>query len=70
MKFLIDFYLIPHQLFTLNAFFVEFHYLPFTNLTGRPLYNYLMIESKKEKIGYKTFEGKRKSIQTVLNAYD
>jgi len=59
-----------HQLFMLNAFFVEFHYLPFTNLTGRPLYKYLMIESKKKEIGYRTLEGKRKSIQTVLSAFD
>ena len=59
-----------HQLFTLNAFFVEFHYLPFTTLTGRPLYKYLMIESKKKEVGYRTLEGKRNSIQTVLSAFD
>ena len=59
-----------HQLFTLNAFFVEFHHLPFTTLTGRPLYKYLMIESKKKELGYRTLEGKRKSIQTVLSAFD
>ena len=59
-----------HKLFTLNAFFVEFHYLPFTTLAGRPLYKYLMIESKKKEVGYKTLESKGNSIQTVLSAFD
>ncbi|KKN64159.1 hypothetical protein LCGC14_0494530 [marine sediment metagenome] len=59
-----------HQLFALNAFFVEFHYLPFTNLAGRPLYKYLMIESKKKEVGYRILDDKRESIQTVLSAFN
>jgi hypothetical protein len=59
-----------HQLFTLHAFLVEFQYLPFTNLTGRPLYNYLMKDEKKKKIGYKIPEGKRILVQTVLSGYE
>ena len=59
-----------HQLFTLHAFLVEFHYLPFTNLTGRPLYNYLMKNEKMKKIGYRILEGKRILVQTVLNGYE
>ena len=59
-----------HQLFTLRAFFVEFHYLPFTNLTGRPLYKYLMKDEKKKKIGYQIHEGKRVLVQSVLSAFD
>ena len=59
-----------HQLFTLRAFFVEFHYLPFTNLTGRPLYSYLMKDEKKKKIGYRIREDKRNLVQTVLSGYE
>lgn len=59
-----------HVLFTIHAFLVEYRHIPFTNLTGRPLYNYLMIDDKKEKIGYKILEGKRISVQTVLSGYE
>lgn len=59
-----------HLLFTLHAFIVEYRYIPFTNLTGRPLYNYLMKDDKKKKIGYKIPEGKHAFIQTTLNGYE
>jgi len=59
-----------HLLFTLHAFVVEYGYIPFTNLAGRPLYNFLMKDKKKKKRGYKTLEGKRAFVQTVLNGYE
>ena len=59
-----------HELFTLSAFLVEYEYIPFTNLTGRPLYKFLMKHDKKEKIEYRIVENKRVSIQTVLSAYE
>ncbi len=59
-----------HVLFTLHAFFVEYGHIPFTNLTGRPLYNYLMKDGKKKKIGYRIPEGKRIFVQTVLSGYE
>ena len=59
-----------HQLFTLHAFFVEYGYIPFTNLTGRPLYNYLMKEEKEKRIGYRIPEGKQIFVQTVLSDYE
>ncbi len=31
-----------------NAFLVEYEYLPLTNLTGCPLYNYLMKDNNKD----------------------
>jgi len=58
-----------HKLFTLHAFLVEFGCIPFTNLTGRPLYKFLMDNNKKEKMAYRIVEPTRTSIQTVLNAY-
>jgi len=59
-----------HKLYTLHAFLVEYGYIPFTNLTGRPLYSHLMKSSKKKKIGYKILENKRNFVQTVLNAFE
>jgi len=59
-----------HLLFTLHAFIVEYGYIPFTNMTDRPLYNYLMQDDKKKKIGYKLPENKRVLVQTVLNSYE
>ena len=59
-----------HKLFTLNVFFVVYGYAPFTNLTGRPLYTYLIKNTKKKKLGYRIPEGKRISVQTVLSAYE
>ena len=59
-----------HLLFTLHAFIVEYGYIPFTNLTGRPLYKYLMKDDKKKKIGYKIPEGKQAFIQTTLSGYE
>jgi hypothetical protein len=59
-----------HQLFTLLAFLVEYGFIPFTNLTGRPLYNYLIKDDKKKKIGYRIPEGKRILVQTVLSGYE
>ncbi len=59
-----------HLLFTLHTFVVEYGYIPFTNLTGRPLYKYLMKDVKKKKIGYRLPEGKRILVQTVLNGYE
>jgi hypothetical protein len=49
---------------------VEYGHIPFTNLTGRPLYNYLMMDEKKKKIGYRIPEGKRILVQTVLSGYE
>jgi len=49
---------------------VEYGHIPFTNLTGRPLYNYLMKDEKKKKIGYRIPEGKRIFVQTVLSGYE
>jgi len=59
-----------HLLFTLHAFIVEFGYIPFTNLTGRPLFKYLMKDKKKKKIGYKIPKGKQIFIQTTLSGYE
>ena len=59
-----------HKLYALHTFLVEFRYIPFTNLTGRPLYKHLMIENKKKEVGYKIRNDKRVSIQTVLSAFD
>jgi len=59
-----------HLLFTLHTFVVEYGYIPFTNLTGRPLYKYLMKDVKKKKIGYRLPEGKRNFVQTVLSGYE
>ena len=59
-----------HQLFTLHAFIVEYEYLPFTNLAGRPLYKYLMIENKKKEDGYRISENKHISVQTVLSTFE
>ncbi len=59
-----------HQLFALQAFLVEYKYLPFTNLSGRPLYKYLMKDGKKKKIGYKIPENNRIFVQTVLSTYE
>ena len=59
-----------HQLFALHAFLVEHEYLPFTNLSGRPLYKYLMMDVKKKEGGYRILEGNRKSVQTVLCVFE
>ncbi len=59
-----------HILFTLHAFLVEYGYIPFTNLTNRPLYKYLMKDKEKKKIGYKIPEGKRSFVQTILSGYE
>jgi hypothetical protein len=59
-----------HKLYILHTFLVEYGYIPFTNLTGCPLYSYLIKSSKKKKMGYRIPEGKRISVQTVLNAYE
>ena len=59
-----------HLLFTLHAFIVEYGYIPFTNLTGRPLYKYLMTDDKKKKIGYKIPKGKQVFIQTTISGYE
>jgi len=59
-----------HKIFTLHAFLVEYGYIPFTNLAGRPLYKFLMKDNKKKKIGYRILEGKRILVQTVLSGYE
>lgn len=59
-----------HKLYMLHSYIVENEHIPFTNLTGRPLYRYLMKTTNKKRIGYKTPENDRKLIQTVLNAYE
>ncbi len=59
-----------HLLFTLHAFIVEYGYIPFTHLAGRPLYKYLMKDKKKKKIGYQILEGKRKFTQATLSGYE
>ena len=59
-----------HQLYMLHTFLVEYGYIPFTNLEGRPLYTYLIESSKKKKIGYKILENDRNYVQTVLSAYE
>ncbi len=59
-----------HQLSALHAFLVEHEYLPFTNLYGRPLYKYLMMDIKKKEGGYRILEGDSKSVQTVLCAFE
>ncbi len=59
-----------HKLFTLHAFLVEYGYIPFTNLVGRPLYKFLMKDNKKKKIGYRILEGNRILVQTVLSSYE
>ncbi|MFX1260417.1 MAG: hypothetical protein ACFFAN_21415 [Promethearchaeota archaeon] len=60
-----------HKLFTLYAVLVEYGYIPFTNLTGRPLYRFLMKDdNKKKKIGYRILEDNRILVQTVLSSYE
>ena len=59
-----------HILFTLHAFLVEYGYIPFTNLAGRPLYKSLMKDIKKKKIGYRIPEGKGILVQTILSNYE
>ena len=59
-----------HKLFTLHAFLVECGYIPFTTLARRPLYKYLIKDSKKKKMGYRILEGKRILVQTVLSGYE
>lgn len=56
-----------HLLFTLHAFLVEYGYIPFTNLVGRPLYKILMKDENEKKIGYKLPEGKHFFVQTILS---
>ena len=57
-----------HKLYALHTFLVEYGYIPFTNLVGRPLYSYLIKSSKKKKVGYRTLESDRIYVQTVLSA--
>jgi hypothetical protein len=59
-----------HLLFTLHTFLKENGYVPFTNLTGRPLYNYLMVDEEKKKIGYQILEDKQIFTQTTLSGYE
>ncbi|MEJ2250397.1 MAG: hypothetical protein P8Y97_12195 [Candidatus Lokiarchaeota archaeon] len=59
-----------HRLYMLHTYIVEYGYIPFTNLTGRPLFRYLMRESKKKRIGYKIMKNDRNHIQTVLSTYE
>ncbi len=59
-----------HKLFTLHAFLVEYGYIPFTNLAGRPLYSYLIKNNKKKKIGYQILGDKQKFVQTVLSTFE
>ncbi|MEE9377361.1 MAG: hypothetical protein V3V33_04915 [Candidatus Lokiarchaeia archaeon] len=59
-----------HKLYVLHTFLVEYGFIPFTNLTGRPLYSYLIKSNKKKKMGYKTLENDRIYVQTVLSAYE
>ena len=59
-----------HKLYVLHTFLVEYGYIPFTNLAGRPLYSYLIKSNKKKKMGYKTLENDRIYVQTVLRAYE
>lgn len=59
-----------HLLYTIHTFVVEYGYIPFTNLTGRPLYKYLMKDIKKKKCGYRLPEGNRIFVQTVLSSYE
>lgn len=59
-----------HLLFTLQAFIAECGHVPFTNMTGRPLYTYLMTEHEKKKIGYKILESNQSFIQTTLSGYE
>jgi len=59
-----------HKLYALHSFLVEYKHIPFTNLTGRPLYKYLMKSRKKEKIGYKILENRRIYVQTALSAFN
>ena len=59
-----------HNLYMLHTFLVEYGYLPFTNLAGRPLYKYLIKSNKKKKIGYKILENDRIYLQTVLSDYE
>ena len=59
-----------HKLYAFHTFLVEYGYIPFTNLVGRPLYSYLIKSNKKKKMGYKTLENDRFYVQTVLSAYE
>jgi hypothetical protein len=58
------------KLYKLHTFLVEYGYIPFTNLTGRPLYKFLIKNSKKEKVGYNLLENDCNYIQTVLSDYE
>ncbi len=59
-----------HKLYAFHTFLVEYGYIPFTNLVGRPLYSYLIKSNKKKKMGYITLENDRFYVQTVLSAYE
>ena len=59
-----------HKLYALHTFLVEYGYISFTNLMGRPLYKYLMKDYKKKKVRYKILESNRIYVQTVLSTYE
>jgi len=59
-----------HKLYMLHTFIVEYKHIPFTNLTGRALYTYLIKNNKKKKMGYKILEGNQFYVQTVLSDYE
>lgn len=55
-----------HYLFALSSFIVENGYLPSTDLHGRPLYKYLMKESKQKILKYTTVKNNTRLIQMTL----
>jgi len=59
-----------HKLYMLHTYLLEYGHIPFANLTGRPLYRYLIKKNKKKKMGYKTFKKDHIYVQTVLSAYE
>lgn len=57
------------HLFQLQEYIVKNGHLPQVSIKGRPLYNYLMEDSKKQKIGYKIHLNKKAFNQTLIEAY-
>lgn len=56
-----------HKLFALSSFIVEFGHIPHVNLSGRPLYKYLMKDHKTEALSYVKYQNEKKIVQTTLS---
>ncbi len=55
--------------FQLQEYIVKNGHLPETFLEGKPLYRYLIQNSKKRVVGYQFYVNEKKMIQTIIPAY-